>query len=367
MSESNRIALERRKAEIRAAANVTTSNTTTTTTTTTTNRNDDDEEEEQPNTTTTATMTMCSHLDAVERATQAWRTSFLPPYNESAKSPHDVYRLETIAGPDACTAISRIVVACRKKQQQQNSSNDRSYTMIDYLLLNPNSTNNIQEEQDEVGGGGQESKLDDTRKPINPWCPCIREILETHLTSLTNGSNTSDLEYRCQCAILLNGFIQLYKTFVTKRHVPAPEPQRKRHYFGQSIVIAERFLELFAVEDGTGRYTMTKAGRDKCRVYLYVLHFLTTVTPSSSHKRKSSSSCCGSSSSSSSSNSCSSPVDLSPLTEELQVDRNDAMQLLRLAGCTVQKANNNKNAITAKLTLPLTFPKNTRGGGKQRK
>jgi hypothetical protein len=270
-----------------------------------------------------------------------------------------VYRLETIAGPDVFTAISRIVYACRKKQQQpqiQPPDTDRSNTLIDYLLLNPNNHNNNKEEE-----GEEEIKEEKKRKPIDPWCPCIRDLLETHLAAMAKDSNTSnDLEYRCQCAILLNGFLQLYKTFVAKRHVPAPEPERQRQYFGQSMVLAERFLELFAVEDGTGKYTMTKAGRDKCRVYLYVLHLLTTATPVSSPKNKTSTS--------SSNPSCSSSVDLSPLTEELQVDRNDAMQLLRLAGCTVQKANNNNgNAIFARLALPLTFPKNTRGGGKQRK
>ena len=145
-------------------------------------------------------------------------------------------------------------------------------------------------------------------------------------------------KFRIKSSMLLNYLVTFQ---LNKRQTLRGNPDFIARDLDLPSDVTKRFLESFMTAvDGHGRmrrYTSSKQNKDKTLVHILLLYIM----------------CQGSSMKIGS---------IKPIVDELQVGANDAANLLREAGCRVQRVG---NSFSAALQVPLTFPTPTRGGRAQ--
>ena len=142
-------------------------------------------------------------------------------------------------------------------------------------------------------------------------------------------------KHQVKTAILLNHLI----TFHTRKQtILRGDPQSIAKELGLPNEVCERFLDLFATSVGGGRdtrYASSKQDKDKTLVHLLLLYMI----------------CQGKTMKVGS---------FRPVMDDIKLQVSEATNLLREAGCTVQRQG--ATNISAVLTVPLTFPPPKRGG-----
>lgn len=249
--------------------------------------------------------------DAVDTATQEWRHSFLPAYDQDADEPHKVYNARSMVGDAAWGQVSRVVDACMRKSN------------VAAALLKGSPTEAEQEER----------KKEEWNKSIED---VIRDI----------PSDGPSAKRQLKTAVVLNHFVNLYIKNQRRRFIRPPETD-KPYWFGTPVSVVDSFLDIFATpltdEDGDSGFVMSKANKDKCLVHMFLL----LVMAEGGKSMKS--------------------LNIKPLADDLQIDIKEAAYLLRLAGCTIKTAQKGgQTKASAILLTPLKFPP-PKGAGRRGK
>jgi hypothetical protein len=249
---------------------------------------------------------------AVDKATVEWRKTFLPPYNESADAPAEVYSARQIAGPAVWSRLSRMVSKCLEKDN-----------VLKAIVDGP-------ERRDD---GNDPAPASPSRRKRDEWQPSVLRIL--NLCTPKGDAAKSQLV----CAVLLQHFLSLYVKLHARRHIGSVESDRP-NFFGAPLEVGQRWLESFTTptpgRTGEMGYVMSQANKDKCKVHLFLLALMAEGG----------------------SRLCS--ENINPLAKDLQIDPKDGAHLLRLAGCSVTLKGAERTM--AALATPLKFPSTNLGG-----
>ena len=165
-----------------------------------------------------------------------------------------------------------------------------------------------------------------------PWHESVQMILRAMPAEAPHAK-----KYQIKCAILLNHLISFHRQRGTKRFLRGTSEEIAQA-FKLPTESASRFLDLFATamtnDGGQDGYACTKQQNDKCLVHILLLFVM-----ASGRSMKVGS--------------------IKPVADDVRIELSEAANLLRLAGFTVKSTG--KNAMTAGLTVPLTFPPPRRG------
>jgi A49-like RNA polymerase I associated factor len=316
MSESNRTALLERRAAVSAASDA-----------------------------SSRTAALTESNMATEAATLAWRRALLPPFDEKATRPADIYTASALCGGTAVyTAIRRYVAQAAKAMGDQTSHVASSLWKVAY---SPHGTAPTKQSSDRT------------------WTPSVQELLD-RLTVPSSDDGvvvvSGSLEQALCCAVAMHGFVILYQQWHRLKFIPATvldddddktsrnsaaargkEPLATSHSV-VPLVIRQRFLSAFGTPTShrtslAPGFAMTKANIDCCLVHILLLYLVAHAPKSKNGSGKRSK------------DGAAPPLQASvqSLISDLSLDTARAVQLLRHAGCTVTKANGT-------LSAPLTFP-----------
>ena len=262
---------------------------------------------------------------SVQAATDAWRRDFLPKYNATATTAHEIYKPSDICGSseawskvrrivDACLYQENVVQALIQPSQQQQQQHDYDQTTVEW-----------------------------------PHASIVRLVQDID----NDDSSDTDKRQRFQCAFVLNFYSNLYLKWHRKRFIRLP------HNEDHPLVMT--FLQQFAAtvvaasgdnDSSSFGYCMSKTHQQKCLVHLLLL-FLWADSSSSTT----------SSNQKTATKKTMQSHKFQDLARDLQVDAATAAHLLRQAGCTVVVTQLPKKQMkTATLSTPLTFPHNSSGG-----
>ena len=284
----------------------------------------------------------------IEAATQEWRQGFLPKYNATTHDPCRIYDPKDMVGgsEDAWSHICRVVDACCQ-QDDIVAAMTRSFSTVSQ----DNSVgDNIVEEEEQ---GLHPHQHDDWKNAS------VRALLDVIVATDGSSSSKQEQKNRLRCTLLLNYYCNLYIKWHRKRFISAPPDNRSR-YGGIPIAIVKSFLDQFATPTGPTAintndhnhrknqqqefgYCMSKANKDKCQVYMFLLFLLAESNAKNSVQSD----------------------HFKSLADDLRLDVKEATHLLRQAGCTVQR-NTRTKVVTALLKAPVVFPavpSRKRGGG----
>jgi len=254
---------------------------------------------------------------AVEEATLAWRKDFLPTFNLKATVPGEVYSAEEIVGgAKVWQDLSSHVSKCLEKENVASAIIDGGRWAEEMSSKTPK----------------EERKA---RSARSSWSPSLIALVE----KIANRSSKNTRK-QLVCAVALHYMSRLYMTLSKRKTIPAPRPPK---YFGVPLTFGEAWVARFASEvlnpDGSiDNYTMAKASKEKCCLNLLLLLLFADGGDSVS---------------------C---ADIIPFTLDLKMDTRETSHLLRSAGCTVKSSSGKNTAMSAKLTVPLTFPKISKRG-----
>lgn len=167
--------------------------------------------------------------DPIEIALNEARRRFLPPYDETAESPHKVYDAMVIAGDHVWGSVSRVTDACTKK-----------------------------------GGDWRENLTG-----RGYWHKSIKILLNSITAEKKSAS------YQIKTTVMLNSMIKFHSACNKRFYDGTAEDLAKK--FGVSNDLSPRFLELFAVptnDGGKAGFAMSKQHKDKRLVHMLILYVL---------------------------------------------------------------------------------------------
>lgn len=170
-----------------------------------------------------------SQADPIEIALNEARRRFLPPYDETAESPHKVYDAMVIAGDHVWGSVSRVTDACTKK-----------------------------------GGDWRENLTG-----RGYWHKSIKILLNSITAEKKSAS------YQIKTTVMLNSMIKFHSGCNKRFYDGTAEDLAKK--FGVSNDLSPRFLELFAVptnDGGKAGFAMSKQHKDKRLVHMLILYVL---------------------------------------------------------------------------------------------
>lgn len=169
-----------------------------------------------------------------------------------------------------------------------------------------------------------------TRKGV--WHNSVKELLLGFPTDATQ------VKHQIKVAILLNHAITFH---VRKSSSLRGQAEYIARDLNQPVEVTRRLLELFTTTVSGGeraaKYVTSKQNRDKLCVHVLVLYLI-------AHGRTMK---VGS---------------IKPIVSDMKMEMSEAANLLREAGCTIQRA---KDTMSAALRVPLAFPAPKKGARNQ--
>jgi len=252
---------------------------------------------------------------AVQKAEDAARRSYLPPYDPTADAPHKVYDSQELAGEDAWNQISRQVDKCI------HPNNNKQTAELDFV--------------------------DDTQwieaLQRNKWFPSTQTLLAT----IKSPSQKRGAKYQIKTVVLVNQLLIFHtkfnKTFVPEATVsdeyierggdPSASPALlMAKYIGLPVDACTTFLALYTTpshDRGKAGYAVTKQLKDKRVLHILVMYLL-------AHGRGMK------------------VASIESLCDDLRIGVKEAGSLYRMAGCKMKKGKGGSTSVS--LSVPLVFP-----------
>lgn len=169
-------------------------------------------------------------MTAVERAYAEARRSFLPPFDESAKTAFRVYDSEEVAGEEAWSQLSGIVTACLHKGDEWKEAIQRKW----------------------------------------PWPKATKDLLDLIMDTKKKGA-----KYQIKTIVLVNYLLKFHnrasKTFISGSQ------EELAKYLGLPREVSNRFLALFCTPTnsrGKAGYAVSKTLKDRRVVYTLIMYLL---------------------------------------------------------------------------------------------
>ncbi|GKY98546.1 hypothetical protein MPSEU_000811600 [Mayamaea pseudoterrestris] len=248
---------------------------------------------------------------AIQLATDAWRSDFLPPFDATAAEPCKAYKAKKIVSKESWKQVGRVVEACLHKD-------DVAAAILD-------------------GGDGvgeEAPKQYPGKSPPKRFFTTIEDLI-ARLCSEPVDHLEKD---RLQCAILVNHFATLYTSLEKRKYIQPPALDRTR-FFGTPLEFASFFLDKFTTStldaQGNEGHVMSKTDKDRCMAHMLILYI---IADSGTSMRT---------------------ANIKPLLDDIKQDLTSATQLLRQAGFTMERKSGT-STTTAYLRTPLTFPSGIR-------
>jgi hypothetical protein len=165
---------------------------------------------------------------AIDKAFQEARRGFLPPFDEHAEHPFQVYDSQEVAGDDAWAQISRVVDACINKEDWKESF--QKY----------------------------------------PWPKSTSELLDLVVNPQKKSS-----KYQLKTIILVNHLVKFHNK-ASKKFIDGNQEDVAKA-FGLPRSISDRFLELFSTpsfDRGNAGFAISKQHKDKRVLFTLVMYLL---------------------------------------------------------------------------------------------
>ena len=169
-------------------------------------------------------------MTAVERAYAEARRSFLPPFDDSAKTAFRVYDSEEVAGEEAWSRLSRIVTACVHKGDEWKEAIQGRF----------------------------------------PWRTSTRELLD-----LIMDTNKKHAKYQIKTMLLVHYLVKFHNR-ASKKFMGGSQEELAK-YLGLPSEISNRFLALFCTptyDRGRAGFATTKTLKDRRVVYTLIMYLL---------------------------------------------------------------------------------------------
>ena len=169
-------------------------------------------------------------MSAADRAHDEARRSYLPPFDESAMDPYRVFDSQEVAGDDAWSKISNIVVACIHKGDEWKKAIEGKYE----------------------------------------WPKATKALLDT-----VKNHQSSRGKYTIKTIVLVNYLVQFHNRANKKFMDGSPEELKKK--FGLPREVSDRFLLLFCVpsyDKGRAGFATSKHLKDRRVLYTLIMYLL---------------------------------------------------------------------------------------------
>eukprot|EP00546_Thalassionema_frauenfeldii_P019344 CAMPEP_0178903822 /NCGR_PEP_ID=MMETSP0786-20121207/5361_1 /TAXON_ID=186022 /ORGANISM="Thalassionema frauenfeldii, Strain CCMP 1798" /LENGTH=488 /DNA_ID=CAMNT_0020575217 /DNA_START=105 /DNA_END=1571 /DNA_ORIENTATION=+ len=252
-------------------------------------------------------------LDAVALAYAEARQKLLPKWNETAEKPSLVYDARDMAGKSAWERL-----------YAQTSNPDRM-----------------------IGDASSQG-----RPGAISWHNVLKSPIMETIEAKNNSSNKNDIRQMLTTALLLNHMISLWNGVAfTSRPVRGETKDLSRDFNIANVDLTARFIGLFLTSTGNGgRYALSAQDRDRLLIHILLLYLIVNGISHNSKEEE-----------------IMKVTTMEPLFTQLKGEKTSgrnalqsvnmitlATNLLREAGCTIQKRR--KNDIAVELKIPLTFP-----------
>jgi len=260
---------------------------------------------------------------AVQKAEEAARRSYLPPYDPTADAPHKVYDSQELAGEEAWSQISRHLDHSFFKAGIHTTDSSKKQTP-------------------------PHDKIDDNLwieaiQYRNKWFPSTSTLLST----IKSPSHRGGAKYQIKTVILANQLLIFHNKF-TKTFVPAATADHEyierggdaaatpailmAKYIGLPVEVCTTFLNIYTTpshDRGKAGYAVTKQLKDKRVLHILVMYLL-------AHGRGMK------------------VASIEALCDDLRIGLKEAGSLYRMAGCRVKKGKGGLTSVS--LGVPLVFP-----------
>ena len=170
-------------------------------------------------------------MTAVEKAYAERRRYFLPPFDETAKTPYKVFDSQEAVGEEAWAKISRVVDACLHK------------------------------------GDKWKEALEEKQR----WSESTKALLE----SIANPDTKKGLKYTVKTIVLVNYLINFHNR-LSKKFIDGSNEEMAK-YLRLPREVSDRFLTLFCTpthDRGRAGFATSKQSKDRRVVYTLIMYLL---------------------------------------------------------------------------------------------